>query len=181
MQGRGWILISSALVAFWACSAPQWKVRDLDGQVVQMEDPRFAPSEMVALQVGSISREISANQIEWLELDPSRVHSMDGRVFYGARLRLLDGSRYPEGDAADTVRGVFLGTDGRLEGRASTGLVSVPIAHIREFGRLLYFQNRDTVAHKVAVPKDTLATVVDSTAKAKPAPADTVKPVKATP
>jgi len=174
MQGRWWVASGVALLVLWACSAPQWKVRDLDGQIVQLQDPHFAPNETITLQVGSISRAVEASQIDWLEMDPSEVHSEGGIVFYGVRVLLRDGTRYPDPQAADTVRGVFLSTEGRLEGRAATGLVSVPIAQIREFGGVLYLHNRDSIqeAQKHPVADSTHKLGADST---KTTPVDTTK------
>lgn len=118
----------------WGCAAQEWRVRDAAGQSQTVQDIRFEPGERLEFRVGSSRKWLEANQIRWMEVDPSVMQTESGRIYYGARLLLQDGSRYPDSASVDTVHGVLMPVDGMLVGSAQVGRVEFPLAQLRELG-----------------------------------------------
>ena len=126
---RIWLLALSAL-GFMACTQ-QWRLEDSRGQALIISAPRFEPNDRLEFRVGAITRKVEASQIQWLSIDPSKLQVDGARVLYSARLLLRDGTRLPDGSAADTLDGVFVGLDARLVGAAGTGQIQIPLAELR--------------------------------------------------
>jgi len=146
-----YLLLALLALFIVACSTTQWHVHDAAGQVVVVSDPYFEPRDQVVIRVGKIERNIEANQIEWLRINPGQLQTDGGRIFYGARLQLRDGSRFPDSSLADSLSGVMIGADGSLAGDVRGSRIKIPIAQLREFATLGYEHKQDSLAH----PRDT--------------------------
>ena len=146
------ILLALTALGILACgSNMQWHVRDAAGQVAQVSDPYFGPQEKVVFRIGKIERDVEANQIEWLSINPGQLQTDAGRVYYGARLQLRDGSHFPDSSATDSLTGVMVCADGELIGDVHGNQVKIPLAQLREFSTLPYEHRQDSLAH----PRDT--------------------------
>jgi len=164
-----WLLMLSSLLVL-SCATNQWHVQEAQGQAIALYDPHFVPDEAVEFRVGKASRMIEARHIEWLEIDPSRMNVEGGKVFYGAKLVLDDGSRFPDSSASDTLSGVFIGVDSRLVGIVGSSPVEIPLAQLRTLGSDIWFTAKEE--KRVA---DSTAHADSLKVSANPAAADTGK------
>lgn len=162
--GLGFI-ISLALIG---CAAQEWRIRDAEGQVQKVNDVRFEPKEKAEFRVGNSQKWIEARQIQWLEIDPGKVISDQGRIYYGARILLQDGSRFPDSASSDTLNGVMLAVDSRLVATAQAGRVEISLAQLREMGTLEYYAppEVDEAVSSVGGSSSSISGAISSSSKA---------------
>ncbi len=135
-----WLAVFVVVGIFSCVGGESWRVRDASGQAQSINDIRFEPLEKLEFRVGNSHKWIEANQIRWLSVDPSQMITDAGRVYYGAKLILQDGSHYPDSASTDTVGGVMIPADGLLVGSAQQlGRVELPLSQLRELGTVEYY------------------------------------------
>lgn len=127
------VFLSGLLVlGLWACAGREWRIQDAQGQAQALQDIRFEPADRMEFRVGNSRKWLEANQIHWLSIDPADMQTDGGRVYYSVRIRLQDGSRFPDSASTDTLGGVYIPADGLLVGSAQVGRVEIPISQLRE-------------------------------------------------